>query len=417
MTDVDHSVVAIISNSGTVVERYLYDPLGNVQIRTGTWALPASWAVPDENSTNEQDAAFLRGMADGFSHYSWTILFHGESYDRSAGLYDQNGKGYNPATANLSLPNLHVASFSENLNNFIDAHGAQIANTLASVTVGIGVSLIATPGIGFLAGTATFAALNIASRAGTGQSFTDAWVGGWGDALGYGGIFTGLTGNDLGTLDDLHLTTGQRAFIGGMGALQLLTLGITGAPYIARGASILAEAGGMVGDSFAAGGNLSLLSRGARSMLEPAMEWIGQLNLPFRQPLTPAVRASRMFLTATRYVGVGDSPIMGWLLDNIPGLRSLNWEQGHVFIQQRWFRAGSLTEWYPANAVAEFGLQRLGNAGWNLLPMPRFLNSALAQSPWASFAFGASLPVGGVGIVGSSWYGGRIIRSWIDDRR
>lgn len=87
----------------------------------------------------------------------------------------------------------------------------------------------------------------------------------------------------------------------------------------------------------------------------------------------------------------------------------MEFEQGHVFLQQRWFRPGGPTAWYPDSVLAQRGLQRLGNAGWNLMPLPRSLNQALGRSPAWSAAFGVGVVGGGVGITYGSYKGGQWI--------
>lgn len=74
--------------------------------------------------------------------------------------------------------------------------------------------------------------------------------------------------------------------------------------------------------------------------------------------------------------------------------------------QQRWFRQGGPTQWFPNVPLANRGLQRLGNAGFNLIPMPRGMNRWLGRHPWASFGVGVGVAGGGVGIVGASGYAG-----------
>ena len=149
--------------------------------------------------------------------------------------------------------------------------------------------------------------------------------------------------------------------------------------------------------------SLSAPARAARDVLREPLEALGRAtNLPYRQRLTVGVQAQRTFATATKgYAGVEKSPV-GRLLQRAPGLRSLDWEQGHVFFQQRWWRPNGPTQWYAGNPAANLGLRRLGNAGFNLMPMPRALNQHLARHPWQALAFGAGA---GAAIPGAA-YGG-----------
>ena len=154
----------------------------------------------------------------------------------------------------------------------------------------------------------------------------------------------------------------------------------------------------------------------AKSLLKPVFERIGRIPprwLPFRKPLTLPVRFSRLFLTATKtYATVDESPIMR-MLEKFPGFDELEWQQGHVFIQQRWFRVGGPNAWYSTSEEDEaalLGMRRLGNAGWNLLPMPQKFNLWLFEHRYGSVAFGLIVPVVGGGAAWGSWRLGRTIR-------
>jgi hypothetical protein len=151
---------------------------------------------------------------------------------------------------------------------------------------------------------------------------------------------------------------------------------------------------------------LSVVSRVARSALEPLVERVGHMtSLPYRQRLTLGARLQRLFVTATaRHPALGSSPI-GGMLQRIPLVRRLHWEHGHTFIQRRWFRAGTPTQWYPTNAAANLGLRRLGNAGWNLTPMPRAMNRYLGSHPWFSAGYGGVILAGGGSAIAGAWYG------------
>lgn len=83
------------------------------------------------------------------------------------------------------------------------------------------------------------------------------------------------------------------------------------------------------------------------------------------------------------YPGVGDS-WFGALLKRIPGV---NWQQHHVAIQRAWWEGAN--PWYPPGSLANFGLMRLGNAGFNLLAIPGGLNNALGRSGVGTLGFAA----------------------------
>jgi hypothetical protein len=97
-------------------------------------------------------------------------------------------------------------------------------------------------------------------------------------------------------------------------------------------------------------------------------------------------------MTKTRYPQLSSPtffnlPSLGKLLKSLPILKNIKWEQGHIFIQQRWFGSGP-TQWYANNPAAKAALRKLGNGGWNLMPLPRSLNQFLAKNPRDSFLLG-----------------------------
>jgi RHS repeat-associated protein len=65
-------VTALVNTSGQVVERYVYDPYGQVTI------LDASWNTRSSSS------------------YAWRYLFQGKRYDSATGLYDSRNRAYSP---------------------------------------------------------------------------------------------------------------------------------------------------------------------------------------------------------------------------------------------------------------------------------------------------------------------------------
>lgn len=69
--DANHDVTALVNTSGTVVERFDYDPYGKVTV------LSASWG----NSTDQ---------------YSWAYLFQGGRYDSNAKNYNFRNRDYRP---------------------------------------------------------------------------------------------------------------------------------------------------------------------------------------------------------------------------------------------------------------------------------------------------------------------------------
>lgn len=120
-------------------------------------------------------------------------------------------------------------------------------------------------------------------------------------------------------------------------------------------------------------------------LLEKPLSWIGRLPSIQRQsvgkPLGIIDRTLRFFLAqTTTYPKVGEG-FVGRLLQKL--FPDISWEQGHVFVQQSWFGRNG---WYPNNPDALRGLKRIGDAGMNLIPLPREINNQLGKSAGGTFA-------------------------------
>lgn len=88
---------------------------------------------------------------------------------------------------------------------------------------------------------------------------------------------------------------------------------------------------------------------------------IGVANLPYRTPVTLWVQFTRFFATRTGYQQVVRfSPIVTWLQRH-------GWEAHHWLIPNSATRVGSE------------GLRRIGQAGWNLFPLPAAWNRAISN--------------------------------------
>ena len=107
--------------------------------------------------------------------------------------------------------------------------------------------------------------------------------------------------------------------------------------------------------------------------------------------LTPLHRLSRFLATATQDYDRA-TPILR-LLKKLPGKLG-DWEQSHLAIQAQWFRGGSKFALFPEGSRAIVGLRALGQAGFNLAPLPTFINQGLKNSPWLMSAFGLTIQGG-----------------------
>jgi hypothetical protein len=129
-----------------------------------------------------------------------------------------------------------------------------------------------------------------------------------------------------------------------------------------------------------------------KSAIGPALQFIGAADRITLYGANGwqrlAVKTSRFFVNTNRtYPSVRSTFIGRLLIQAFPGA---GWEMHHVFVQQAWTRAGSAAQIY-SNAVANEGLRRLANGGWNLLPIPRAFNNWLGKSPLATQVFSTAI--------------------------
>ena len=128
---------------------------------------------------------------------------------------------------------------------------------------------------------------------------------------------------------------------------------------------------------------------------------------PF-QRLPFSSRLKRLFVEDTRTYSAGKRfprTLVGRTLKRL--LPRVDWELHHTAIYQRAYRRRN-----PANLVYRRGshelrgLQRLGDAGWNLVPLPKSVHARLTHSPvlattFAIGVYGLGVPVAfGLGFVG-----------------
>ncbi|MCC5851101.1 MAG: RHS repeat-associated core domain-containing protein [Verrucomicrobia bacterium] len=118
-------------------------------------------------------------------------------------------------------------------------------------------------------------------------------------------------------------------------------------------------------------------------------------------------RTRRLFLEDTRTFTARsrfNSSCIGRKLNSIG-----DFQLHHVSIQQSGIRRASRI--YPAGSQAASGLQRVGDAGVNLLPVPKSLNQFLNGRPLATSAFGGAVFGGGLpGSARTGWATGEAIK-------
>jgi RHS repeat-associated protein len=76
----NYDVAALINTSGTVVERYAYDPFGVFTVLTGSWGSRSS------------------------SSYDWKHLYQGEAWDQDSGMYNSESRLYSPTLGRWNEP-------------------------------------------------------------------------------------------------------------------------------------------------------------------------------------------------------------------------------------------------------------------------------------------------------------------------
>jgi RHS repeat-associated protein len=147
---------------------------------------------------------------------------------------------------------------------------------------------------------------------------------------------------------------------------------------------------GGVAKDFAVGVALApvggLLSRAFAPILQslsgPVLRTISALE-PLMLRGKPAIekfliKLSRVLFNSTKGYPSVQSTLIGRTLKML--YPSLRWEQHHIFIQQSWTRIGGESQIFFDDLAMNEGLRRLGNGGWNLMPIPRALNNFLGRS-------------------------------------
>lgn len=134
----------------------------------------------------------------------------------------------------------------------------------------------------------------------------------------------------------------------------------------------------------------------AAHALRPFFGFVGSIPLATQmgQKLSAWDKFQRFFITPTQsYPGVAN-----WVQDLFQRAGTAV-NQHHVFIQQAWYRAGSPNQWYLGDTLANVGMQRLGNAGFNLLAIPDGLNRAMGAATAAGSAKTAAFATATAGSI------------------
>jgi RHS repeat-associated protein len=96
--DANWNVTALVDTSGTIQERYTYDPYGQATILTASWSIRSS------------------------SSYAWVYLFQGGRYDNGSRLYDFGNRDYSPSLGRWQqIDPIGPVSDEHNLYRFVSA--------------------------------------------------------------------------------------------------------------------------------------------------------------------------------------------------------------------------------------------------------------------------------------------------------
>jgi hypothetical protein len=98
------------------------------------------------------------------------------------------------------------------------------------------------------------------------------------------------------------------------------------------------------------------------------------------------IKLKRLFVQDTKtQPAVSYSPF-GRMLQWLFGKFGIDLQMHHVFLQRCW-----KWTWFAGDVLANRGLQRIVDAGFNLLPIPEFLNNALGRSPIGTFLLASAI--------------------------
>jgi RHS repeat-associated protein len=121
-----------------------------------------------------------------------------------------------------------------------------------------------------------------------------------------------------------------------------------------------------------------------RGMLQPVMRGIGNLDRISLQGTAGlerwAIQTSRAFVTTNNTYPSVTSTYLGRLLVRM--FPKVEWEMHHIFVQQSWYNGAPANRIYQ-DLVANRGLQRIGDALWNLMPLPASAHAVLSSNPIA----------------------------------
>ncbi len=154
----DGSTSALANTAGVVVERYVYDPLGNVQALQADGTAYAAYTMGTVSTADGDLGQYYAGATfsssglsgltptntAGGTQYAWNNFYQGQRYERIAGIYDTASGPRNPRTDSLLKPDYAALAAGRNAydpaagGSWFDHHAGQVAQ---GCMIGIGVAI------------------------------------------------------------------------------------------------------------------------------------------------------------------------------------------------------------------------------------------------------------------------------------
>ena len=188
LTDWQNNTLSIVSNTGTVLERYTYDYFGSAEARNADWSLRSAahyiWS---------HDALYINSSID------WTILYHGQIRDPFSNNYLVPQTLYSVTSGHTWQPHRQSVETDSGIGSLSGWDSFVISSSrYAAAGIGFAVGGVAGAMVGFSMMS------SFEGRYMQGESVFSSGLGAVGDATGLGAIYAGVTGEDMGTGEDMH---------------------------------------------------------------------------------------------------------------------------------------------------------------------------------------------------------------------
>ncbi|MEQ9406875.1 MAG: RHS repeat-associated core domain-containing protein [Fuerstiella sp.] len=390
-------IVLVFDESGNLVERLLHGPGVDQPLATEDSSGNILWLLSDHLGTIRDVAEYDSGTdtttvvnhiqyssfgtitSQTNSTYEPRFTFTGREWDRDAELFYYRARWYDAGVGRfISEDPLGFQGNDTTLSRYVDNGATNYIDPSGNISVSpqhdrvMLKAWLSVFGQNATVSSATGQILAV----GTGVTNRPDWVtryanqfnglfgNAWSQSVG-NGIYGGLTSSGLMSNASLANATANQLFVGTAAAAVATTLaGYAGGPalYSAMSGGATTTLGTTSSTAILTASVTSAVNTvmSARTMYVSA---IGAANLAYRVPNTWTVRLGRFFATRTQYRQVYiHSQITRFLQ------QQFGWQVHH---------------WYIANSVGRAatnpGVNRIAQAGWNLMPIPAFLNNAIGN--------------------------------------